>query len=301
MRRYLFLTVTLVLFFSLAVNAFAATYYVATTGNNNNPGTEAQPWATLTYAESQLSSGDTLIVRGGTYNETLNINVSNTTIQNYPGETPVIDGGGTLPGAGEYGSLVRISYTTGGITLDGFEIKNSDAIGITVKQTDGNTIKNCIIHDVDRQGIVVDTNANNTLIEDCVIHEHNLFWPGSGSDYGSGFITVRNHDTTIRRCEVYNGYGEGIDAGRKSINVIIEYCVVYDNMSAQIYADTSKDIIIRYNLVYGTRNETYNVKFANFTCGTGIGVDIEVPETGYGDGACCRLLCWFTSSARNKY
>ena len=287
MKRYLFLTVTLVLFFSLAVNAFAAAYYVATTGNNNNPGTETQPWATLTYAESQLSNGDTVIARGGTYHETLCINVPNVTFQNYPSETPIIDGEGTLPGGEQYNSLISISWFDGGVIFDGFEVKNSTAIGIKFKDTGNNTVKNCVIHGVEVSGIVVDTDAHNTLIEDCKVYEHNLFWGEHGEpyDWGAGIITVRNHDTTIRRCEVYNGFGEGIDAGRKSSNVIIEYCVVYDNMSAQIYADVTKDIIIRYNLVYGTRNETYNLRCPDFTCGTGIGVSMEVSEPGYGDGA----------------
>ena len=285
MKRYLFLTAILVLFFSFAVNAFATTYYVATTGNNNNPGTEAQPWATLTYAENRLSSGDTLIVRGGTYNETLYINVANVTFQNYPSETPIIDGGGTLPTDGDTGSLITIAYTSGGITFDGFEVKNSNAIGITLKSIDSNTVKNCTIHGIDKTGIVVDTDADNTLIEDCVIYEHNLHWPQHRGLWGSGIVTVRNHDTTIRRCQVYNGYGEGIIAGRQSTNVIIEYCSVYDNRALQIYADNSKDVIIRYNLAYGTRNETYNTRYPGSTAGPGISIAVEVPTPGYGDGA----------------
>lgn len=43
------------------------TYYVSTSGNNANPGTMQQPWATLSYAVSQLHPGDTLIIRGGRY------------------------------------------------------------------------------------------------------------------------------------------------------------------------------------------------------------------------------------------
>ncbi|MGH8595265.1 MAG: right-handed parallel beta-helix repeat-containing protein [Gammaproteobacteria bacterium] len=45
----------------------AATYYVATDGSNNNPGSAEQPWATLQYAVDAIASGDTIIVRAGTY------------------------------------------------------------------------------------------------------------------------------------------------------------------------------------------------------------------------------------------
>jgi hypothetical protein len=87
--------------------ARAATYYVATNGNNSNPGTESQPWRTLTYAigfgsTSPTTAGDTVLVRGGVYHEavqlkkTFNSTKDNPTIiMAYPGETVTMDG--TLP------------------------------------------------------------------------------------------------------------------------------------------------------------------------------------------------------------
>ena len=280
--KKIFSFLIVVLFFTSIVHA--ATYYVATTGDNGDPGTEAQPWLTLTYAESQLSNGDTVIVRGGTYNETFTINVANVTFQNYPSETPIIDGEDTLPGGDQYNSLVIIANVGGGITFDGFEIKNSTARGIGLAYTDNNIIKNCAVHDIKEAGIVIDTDANNILVEDCVVHEHNLQYLAGGG-WGSGIGTARNHDITIRGCEVYNGCGEGIIAGRQSANVTVEYCTVYDNRALQIYADTTKDVTIRYNLAYGTRNATYNTRYTGTTAGTGISVAVEAPAVGYGDGA----------------
>jgi hypothetical protein len=46
-----------------------ATYYVRKTGNNGNPGTDAQPRLTIASGLTLLSAGDTLIVGDGTYNE----------------------------------------------------------------------------------------------------------------------------------------------------------------------------------------------------------------------------------------
>lgn len=48
-----------------------ANYYVATTGDNGNPGTFAEPWATIVFGVGQLSAGDTLFIRAGTYNEAI--------------------------------------------------------------------------------------------------------------------------------------------------------------------------------------------------------------------------------------
>ena len=47
----------------------AATYYMATGGSDENPGTKEAPWATLTYAGIHLKAGDTLLIRAGEYNQ----------------------------------------------------------------------------------------------------------------------------------------------------------------------------------------------------------------------------------------
>ena len=55
-----------------ATQAIGATYYIATDGDNGNPGTNAEPWATFQYAQGQVSAGDTVIVKDGTYTENYN-------------------------------------------------------------------------------------------------------------------------------------------------------------------------------------------------------------------------------------
>lgn len=47
--------------------ADAATYYVATNGSDGASGSSAAPWQTIGYGMTRLASGDTLIVRPGTY------------------------------------------------------------------------------------------------------------------------------------------------------------------------------------------------------------------------------------------
>ena len=57
----------LVLFLLAAGPAMAATYCVATTGNDSNPGTEAQPWGTLRKAAAAVQPGDTVRIKAGDY------------------------------------------------------------------------------------------------------------------------------------------------------------------------------------------------------------------------------------------
>ena len=51
-------------------------FYVATNGNDSDPGTEAQPWRTIQKAMNSATAGSTVNIRGGTYNERLVVNVS---------------------------------------------------------------------------------------------------------------------------------------------------------------------------------------------------------------------------------
>ncbi len=80
--------------------AQTSTYYVAPNGADSYPGTLSQPWATLQHAGETAEPGDTVLVRGGTYNEGeiwLRADYGHcgsaggglVTIRAYPGETPL--------------------------------------------------------------------------------------------------------------------------------------------------------------------------------------------------------------------
>jgi len=75
-KNYFFILLFLVFLFPISVQA--GTYYVATTGSNSNNGSESSPWASISYAVSQLASGSdhTIIVKDGTYEGNTSINRS---------------------------------------------------------------------------------------------------------------------------------------------------------------------------------------------------------------------------------
>ena len=87
-KRLLF---TFFLIFSVVQFHSQTTYYVAPSasgGSNSNAGTLAAPFETLQHAINQLTAGDILNIREGTYRETITIDEGNTsgpliTIQNY--------------------------------------------------------------------------------------------------------------------------------------------------------------------------------------------------------------------------
>jgi hypothetical protein len=81
------------------VRVRANQYYVSPGGSDNNSGTLGSPWQTVAYALGKLSPGDVLNLRAGTYYEyDIDITLKGTasapiTIQSYPGELALIDGG----------------------------------------------------------------------------------------------------------------------------------------------------------------------------------------------------------------
>ena len=111
-----------------------ATYYVSTTGNDNNPGTATAPWLTIQHAANTVKAGATVYVFGGVYHESVNFPTSGTawapiTFRSYPGEVAEIDGTGVscCSSVGEGGNqiqglinIVNQSY----IAISGFEIRN---------------------------------------------------------------------------------------------------------------------------------------------------------------------------------
>jgi hypothetical protein len=110
-------------------------YFVSKRGCDSNPGTFSSPWLTIQHAAHSVSAGATVYVLGGVYNESVNFPRSGTasariTFQNYPGETPVIDGTGVTcctsnppsSGNGTQGLITIVSQSY--ITIRGFEIRN---------------------------------------------------------------------------------------------------------------------------------------------------------------------------------
>jgi hypothetical protein len=114
----------------------AATYYVATTGSNSNPGTSSKPWRNVAYAVSKMVAGDTTYVRGGVYNEGLIYFKRSGTqsapikLLNVPGQFPIID---CIDKSKNQMILISngsgYKNRIGWITIEGFEIRDcSNAI-----------------------------------------------------------------------------------------------------------------------------------------------------------------------------
>ena len=95
--KKLFTTTICILLFALMSEA--KSIFVATTGNDNNPGTEALPLLNIQKAVDLAEPGDVIYVRGGTYMLTKRIKIEKAgradayiSLFGYPGERVIIDG-----------------------------------------------------------------------------------------------------------------------------------------------------------------------------------------------------------------
>jgi hypothetical protein len=60
-----------------------STFYVSTTGDDSNPGTQTAPWRTIQHAADTVRAGATVNVRGGVYEELVTIKASGNATDGY--------------------------------------------------------------------------------------------------------------------------------------------------------------------------------------------------------------------------
>jgi hypothetical protein len=77
-----------------AASVQAATYYVAQgalNASDQNPGTEQEPWKSLTHAAETVAKGDTVYVRAGTYRERMTLQGEGVTVQAFGDDSVVVE------------------------------------------------------------------------------------------------------------------------------------------------------------------------------------------------------------------
>ncbi len=249
-----------------AVTASTCTHYVAPNGNDSSPGSAAQPWRTFQHAADTAGPGDTVCFRGGTYAvaEDIHLTRSGTagatiTFIAYPGETPVLDRGGSA-GSGllildQYTSYVRVSgFTLRNFAIWGMELSGENryvqldhldigggeaAIHFTYGETEAPPEAGPVEH---------------ITLEDSTIH---------GSQYSAVDCTPGpcNH-MVIRRVEIYDTgrvgpsfYGsDGLEFAR-GYPVLVEDCYVHDNggdgidLNSRDRAGNATGVVVRRNRV----------------------------------------------------
>jgi parallel beta-helix repeat protein len=146
----------------------AGSYYVSTSGDDANPGTQSQPWRTFQKAASSVGPGSTVIVRSGDYAERVQVTHSGAS-----GAPITFQAQGTVT---VRGFTVRADY----IALIGFDISNTpdewdDGWGIFLQGSDC-LIEDNYVHYATRGGISIWASPGdygNT--SHCIVRDNRLY------------------------------------------------------------------------------------------------------------------------------
>jgi hypothetical protein len=241
----------LILFNSVA---FAKTYYVAVNGSDANAGTFEKPFATINKGANLLVAGDTLYIRGGTYNQTVSVENSGTasefiTVMGYLGEAAIIDGQDILP-TGVWGVLFNVVGNY--VAVRDLTVKNSNWMGLALR---GHHIQAISVksHRNKENGILV--SGEYGRVENCEV-----WWNCKSNEYGrnerggwaSGLSAARYPKyALLRKNKVWNNWGEGLST-YEAENTIIEENFVWDNWGPNIYLSDTKYTVCQRNMVYRT-------------------------------------------------
>ena len=244
-------------------SASGATYYVAATGGSNSyDGSIGSPWATLQYAFSQLTAGDILYVRGGTYSPSTTYgnnrdncvyvsgrngtSSSRITVSNYPGETPVITGA-NLPESNSNKSGIHLYncdyWTITGLVVEYIEDTGGTTnfgIGWYIASSDYITLDQCVSRYNDGPGFAVNGYCNEGYFIRC-----DSYWNADNHDsggFGDGFIASHyggdgGYHTYFQYCRAWNNSDDGFDAfisdsGNNGGYITWEHCWAFNNGKA---------------------------------------------------------------------
>jgi len=293
------------------VGARAATYYVATTGSDANPGTSASPFRTITYAYSQASAGTTILVAPGTYTDHtsgwgLHLAKSGTA------SSPIVlkstvRGGAILDGQfasdRHDGIYLDGSYNI----IDGFVITRAPITGIYIQGDSNQILRNEISNngtqgssDPEGQGIFSDQNSGGNIYEQNYIHDNG--YAGSNLDHGlylcgqnevvANNVVIRHPSrglqiagyVAINGMKVYNNVfaWNGIDGitvwqAMGSVDIRNNICFANGRNGVEFYAATGSGVTVDHNVVYGNAGGNYSFvdggSTVSYTLGTTISAD----------------------------
>ncbi|HEY4363994.1 MAG TPA: right-handed parallel beta-helix repeat-containing protein [Bryobacteraceae bacterium] len=261
---------------------YAATYYVATTGNDSHAGSTSQPWKTLQHAVDTIKPGDTILVEAGTY-AGCRIGKAGTqsapkTLEAAPNATVLIN----KPGASnKHNSIVEIEDFDSTMTdwvIAGFEISGSPKYGVDVRVTNRITVRNNHVHNSALTGIFT-AFSNYVLIQ------------GNESDHNGEHGIYQSNSSvypTIRGNKSHHNASAGIhmngDISEQPGNGLVQFATVEDNIiwenglkgGSGINCDGVDSSLIRNNLLYnnhasgislygidGAHSSSYNKVFNN--------------------------------------
>ena len=161
-NKIVFLSLFVVfVFFATMSTAYAQDYYVSTNGNNNNDGSQSEPFETIVHGAGELNAGDTLNIEAGTYEyERIELRQSGTATN----PINIIGIGNVVMLSDNHGhafNLLDVEY----INFDNIEIFHYSQ-GIFCRDVSHINIENCHVHYIGTSTVTFH-NADHCSIINC--------------------------------------------------------------------------------------------------------------------------------------
>jgi hypothetical protein len=217
----------------------AAEYFIAPGGSNSNGGSIASPWGTFDFAIDQINPGDTLFVRGGTYNLNSRIQIrsnegglagSPVNIWAYPGEAPVLDFNSmTVAWGGSSGRGIQIDEGADYLHIKGLTIQNARDNGLWSGANYGKFEQMTTRWNGD-SGLQLSGFAAHNLILNTDSYEN--YDPSANGENADGFA-IKFEDlgpgNTIRGSRAWGNSDDGWDMWGSNGGAIVEDSWAFDN------------------------------------------------------------------------
>lgn len=234
------------LFMTISVYAATSTtsYYVSTTGSDSNPGTKSKPFKSLMKAQSAVSSGDTVYIREGvyddfkiaetdsTYNYVHAFTKSGVTYEAYPGERPVFDFKNVPTNLRVAAFFVEDNVT--GITFEGF-----DVTGIKVGDQDQSEafriqgqadIVNVAAHNNEAIGFYFTGHGSGTVLNS---DAYNNIGPTDVSAKNTDGFGAHGEAVSFINSRAWNNSDDGFDNISSNGPVVYDHCWSFNNRGNQ--------------------------------------------------------------------
>ena len=246
-----------------AVTAQSATYYVATTGNDSNPGTSSSPWRNpQKCALSPVRAGDTCIVRSGTYTDTDGDGVvvfvyNRSSTPSGTASAPItiksekpLGAAIVLPSNRSFAigfQIYKPYYVIEGFDISGGNSNHSSAgsVGVQFRESGtGGIARSNAIHHIGRASCTNSTNGFAGVIVrtgSILVERNRIYSIGRRRNGESGCSTT------------VSGLDHGIYI-RAASNATIRRNVIYDANSGspiQVYGGTTTNLNIHHNTMSG--------------------------------------------------
>lgn len=250
-----------------------AAYYVAPWGSDWNNGTSPNtPFQTLEKAQQAMEGSgiSTTYLRGGTYNRWQTLNLWNgwadayKTWAAYPGETPVLDGGGWLNNG--------IWIGEPGITITGLTFQNFGGNAVAAGNVTNITVSNNTMTNVWGGPVILFWDVTNSTISNNSINNSNGYGLMVASDtWRNSSNDIISNNTILNTCKTGGDCGAlyvedkgGTGYGEQIIGNTVGNCgqQTSDEWSGGkcIYLDENQsNTFVSRNIVYGSGQ--YGIQF----------------------------------------